>query len=293
MKLGNLKSEAQAFLNKYKDKDPAAYAAAQEAVGGLLILDGFVGIDNPFGGKKRAGIFGTLIGVAVGVVFVLAPTFFGNLSGINKMTATTNATVVSVGQPQVSTSSSANSTHTSSSCSATVRYSVNGKQYVQTSSVSSSSMCSYTPGGVVQINYNPNNPGQWASDVKTIHTILKLFFWAGLVVVLSSLVTFFIRLFSIIFGWKLLKNGRSLAKTLPPGTDLTTAIDQIKHEFKTSLFGFGGNPITSAMQNPLATAVAAVEGQPPVSLPPTQVTTPQDTTQTQPQDNQTPPPTVG
>ncbi|HET7320484.1 MAG TPA: DUF3592 domain-containing protein, partial [Candidatus Saccharimonadales bacterium] len=251
MTLGNLKGEATSFLNKYKSENPAAYAAAEQAVGGLLILDGFIGIDNPLGGKKRPGIFGSLTGVVVGVVFMLAPTFFGNVTGINKLTATTNATIVSVGQPQVSQTRNSNgTTSTSSSCSATAKYTVNGKTYTQQSSMSSSGMCGFTVGATIPINYDPANPGNWGSDIKTVKTIFKVFFWAGLAVVVSSIVTFLIRLASIIFGWKLLKNGRALAKTLPPGTDLSGTIKQIEHEFKTSLFGFGGGTPTAPAATP-------------------------------------------
>lgn len=276
MKFGNLKSEATGFLNKYKSENPAVYAAAEQAVGGLLILDGFVGIDNPLGGKKRPGVFGSLFGIAFGVVFMLVPSFFGNLSGINKMTATTSATVVSVGAPQTSTThNSDGTTNTSTSCSATVRYTVNGKEYTQASSSSSSNMCSYTPGQTVQINYNPDNPGQWASDVKMVKTVLKVFFWAGILVVVTSLVTFIIRLLSIIFGWKLLRSGRALAKTLPAGADLSSTIKSIEHEFKTSLFGFpAGTPAPTPSTAPQAAP------QQPVAQP--EVTPPSDSQGPQP-----------
>jgi hypothetical protein len=48
----NLKNQAQQFLGNYKSKNPATFAAAQQAIGGLLILDGFIGIDNPSGVKN-------------------------------------------------------------------------------------------------------------------------------------------------------------------------------------------------------------------------------------------------
>ena len=62
----------------------------------------------------------------------------------------------------------------------------------------------------------------------------------GAIVAVTSLVTFAIRLLSIIFGWKLLKSGRALAKTLPAGTDLSTIKNEIKQNFAKSVFGMGG-----------------------------------------------------
>lgn len=260
MKLGNLKNEATNFLNQYKSKDPAAYAAAQQAVGGLLILDGFIGIDNPLGGKKRPGIFGAVIGVVVGIVLVFIPSIFGSLTGVNKMTATTSGTVVSTSQQQSTSTNTQGQQTTSTSCSAVATYTVNGKQYTQPSSFGSSSMCALFKGETIRVHYNPNNPGQWASDVKTVATIFSIFLWVGVAIFIISAFTAVIRLLSIIFGWKLLKSGRALAKTLPPGTDLTTAIKEIENSFKTSLFGFSAGQ--SAMQ-PATTPVYPSQAVPP------------------------------
>lgn len=258
--LGSLKAKAQSYLDPYQQKDPATYAAAQQAVGGLLILDGFIGIDNPLQGKKRPGIFGTLGGIVLGVVFMFVPSFFNSVTGINKMTATTSATVAAVGAPVVSRSSNQNSSNTSNSsnssaCSLTAKYTVDGKDYTKQSAASSSSNCSMSQGQAFTINYDPQNPGSWASDVKTLGLVMSLFFWAGLVVVLTSIVTFFIRLLSIIYGWKILKSGRALAATLPAGTDLNTMINEIKQHFTGSLFNFGGAapPVPPTIQYPPAT----------------------------------------
>lgn len=236
----NIKGHAEQFLGNYKQENPATYAAAEQAVGGLLILDGFVGIDNPLGGNKRSGIFGSLIGIVVGLVFVFGTGFIGNLFGINKLTATTTATVIGVSQPTYSNSGNSNNS-SSGSCTVQAKYTVNGKEYTQTASSGSSSACSLSQGQTININYNPNNPGAFAYDLNTVKTVLKIFPIVGAIVAVTSLVTFAIRLFSIIFGWKLLKNGRALAKTLPAGTDLSTIKNEIRQNFAKSVFGMGGN----------------------------------------------------
>lgn len=242
----SIKQQAINFLEPYKTKEPATYAAAEQAIGAILMTDGFIGIDNPFGNKKRPGIFGTIGGIVLGIIFMLIPTFFGSITGINKMTETTSAKVVSVGAP--SYSGTANS-HNSPTCSLNVNYSVNGQEYINPSSFSSSDNCSLTSGQIITINYNPTSPGAWAYGAKTVSTFLQVFFWAGLLALISSIVTFFIRLFSIIFGWKLLKDGRKNAASLPPGTNMQTMIDEIKRNFTASIFGFGGTQTTAVPTN--------------------------------------------
>ncbi len=247
--LGKIKSAADSFLSQYKTDNPASYAAAQQAVGSLLILDGFIGIDNPLGGKKRSGIFGSLIGVVVGLVIVFGTGFIGNLFGINKLTSTTTATVVGVSQPSTTSNVNDNS-DSGGSCTLQAKYTVNGKEYTQTAQSGSSSACALTTGQTIEVNYDPNNPGAWAYDLNTVKTVLKIFPIVGAIVAVTSLVTFVIRLLSIIFGWKLLKSGRALAKTLPAGTDLSTIKNEIKQNFAKNLFSFGaGNTTVSPPTN--------------------------------------------
>jgi hypothetical protein len=164
------------------------------------------------------------------------PFAFNNLSGVAKMTATTTATIVSVGTPIVSQSTSSNSS-SSNSCSLTAKYIVNGVQEMGTSAINSNINCSKAVGDTLTINYDPNHPSSWSSDTKTLGSFLNVFFFAGLLVTIVSFITFIIRLVSIIFGWKLLKGGRALAKSLPEGTNLATITEEIKQHFKGSVFG--------------------------------------------------------
>jgi hypothetical protein len=260
-----IKTATEDFLNGYKAKDPATFAAAQQAIGGVLILDGLIGIENPFQGKKRPGIFGSLGGVLFGLVFFFIPTFVNGISGLNKMTAVTTATVESV-------SRGSSGSDGSSSCSVTARYTVDGRVYEQQSSFSSSSMCGLATGSTIQINYNPDQPGSWGYDIKTLGKFLMIFQVAGLVVMLTFGATFVIRLLSIYFGWKLLQSGRALARTLPAGTDLNTIINEIKQNFTKHLFnsgGVGGNSILTSLTQtgPAVPAMQPVQTAQPVAQP--------------------------
>ena len=42
----SLKTQATNFIEPYKEKNPATYAAAEQAVGAILIADGFMGTPN-------------------------------------------------------------------------------------------------------------------------------------------------------------------------------------------------------------------------------------------------------
>ena len=254
-RLGKIKAAATSFLDQYKTESPATFAAASQAVGGLLILDGFVGIENPLGGNKRPGIFGSLIGIVVGLVMTLGFGLFAGLFGLNNMTAVTTATVTNVIQPNTSYNTNSNSQPT---CTAQASYSVNGKEYLQTGLIGSSSICSLIAGQTIQINYDPNNPGSWGYEVETTKTILKIFPLVGIVILISSIITFIIRLLCIIFGWKLLKNGRTLAKALPPETNLSTIKNEVRQNFAKYLFGFGtgsGQIITPQTQPPTSNPI--------------------------------------
>lgn len=234
----NLKERATSFLQQYQRENPATYAAAEQAIGAVLIADGIFGLDNPLGRDRRPGIFGTLVGIAMGVLFMFIPKIVNGLTQFDKMTATTEATVIEVG------------TNTSSNtCSMKVHYTVSGKEYTQQSTSTSSSNCSLTAGKSIVINYDPTNPGFWEYNIKTLDRFLQIFFWAGLLAFVSSIITFFIRLLSIIFGWKLLKDGRRNAANLPQGTNMQTVIDEIKHNFSASVFGFRQGPATAPAPN--------------------------------------------
>jgi len=163
------------------------------------------------------------------------------------MTASTVATVVSIGAPQTTTTTTNNRTKTSTSCSLTAKYTVHGTDYAQVSSSASSNYCNKAVGSSISINYNPNEPTSWSTDVKSQKLFLSIFMYVGILVVIGSFFTFLIRLFSVIFGWKLLKKGRALAATLPSGTNLSTAIEQVKTEFETSLFNFSAGSVVEKM----------------------------------------------
>lgn len=259
-RFGKLKQTAQSYLDQYKSS-PASYAAAQQAIGGILILDGFTGIDNPFGGTKRSGIFGSLAGVGIGLLFIFIPTFFFLASDVNKLTATTTAMIT-----KVTPSSADTGTDGGETCTAIAKYSVNGREYTQQSSMGSSALCALSPNSTAEIKYNPDQPGAWGYDVESVMWFLRIFQIAGAFAFITSLFTFIVRLLSIYFGWKLLQNGRKLAKELPPGTNIDTIKNEVKQNFTQQLFNFSG--IAPQVQPTPPASPTAPVSPPPATPPP-------------------------
>lgn len=284
-KLSDVKNKATSFLGDYEQKDPATLAAAEQAVGGLLILDGVIGIDNPFGGKKRSGIFGSFIGVLIGIAIIFFGGLFFNLFGTQKLTADTTGQITAIGAPQSHTETDSDGTKsTSTTCTMAVSYTVDNKSYTQSTATGSSSNCNAVVGSNIAIKYDPASPNNFdtASTVNTFNAIKKTAPFVGLLVLIASLVTFVIRLLSIIFGWKLLRHGRGLAKTLPGGSGLKSQISQIRQEFKKTFFN--GSVVASAIESvvtgnktplpPTPTAPVPPVQTPPVQTPPTQMQPP-------------------
>ncbi len=279
----SLRNTAQSFLEQYKQKNPATYAAALQVVGGLLIVDGFIGIDNPFGGRKRPGILGAFIGIIVSIGLIFSGPIMSKISGLDKMTASTQGEVVSVSEPRQECHTDSEGRESCDSvCDMEVQYTVAGKAYNSKPSVSSGSGCQHTEGQTITIKYNPGEPSAWTTQEAQDNMSLfaKIAVLVGVVISLISLFTFVIRFLSIFFGWKLLRQGRTLVKTLPEGTNLTTISSEIKQNFLQT--AFNGNGLSSTVTNMVTVSKTDATLQPttpmtaaPAPQPPTTPQSPQ------------------
>jgi hypothetical protein len=189
-----------------------------------------------------------LIGIFFGLVFVFGTAIVANLFGINKMTAVTQAQVVEVGPRQVERNSDGSTS--GGSCSLTAKYTVSGKEYTQAASIESGSNCELKQGQTISVNYDPSNPSKYVYDLGSVKAFMKVFPIIGGIFVVVCSFTFLVRLISIIFGWKLLKNGRALAKTLPAGTNIESIKNEIKENFAKSIFGTGNNQLNTPTSTP-------------------------------------------
>ncbi|MBP9853104.1 MAG: hypothetical protein QG629_276 [Patescibacteria group bacterium] len=68
------KRRALTFLEQYKTQQPHIYAAAQQGVGNILIIDSLTGAGGRFSYKfSRRGIFNAFLGIVGSVFFMLSP----------------------------------------------------------------------------------------------------------------------------------------------------------------------------------------------------------------------------
>jgi hypothetical protein len=78
-------------------RDPKNQGNVMLGAGGILVADGLVGLDNPFAGRnRRPGIFGALLIIVVGLVFVVGGVWALRASGPIPGGITTTGHVVDV-----------------------------------------------------------------------------------------------------------------------------------------------------------------------------------------------------
>lgn len=70
----SLISSAKQLIASYDAQTPYTAGQARKTVGGLLIADAFVGLENPLNSKKsRPGLLGAIFGVVFGLAFMAIP----------------------------------------------------------------------------------------------------------------------------------------------------------------------------------------------------------------------------
>jgi hypothetical protein len=117
--------------------------------GSVLAADGIVGL--PRIGRQRSGIFGSIVGVVVGLVMALIGLGFH----MSMAHADATQTAMVTGDISFLNQSSSNSGTT---CSPTVTYVVNGQGYRVQAMTGDSGNCSLVIGSPMQVAYDPANP---------------------------------------------------------------------------------------------------------------------------------------
>lgn len=226
--------KAKDVVADYDAQSPHTAGQVRQAIGGLLIADGLVGLENPLGGKTRSGIFGHLFQALFGSIFVFVGFFFFSLAGAEG-DATTTGTITQV------------NTHTgddSTTCSLRAEFWVGDVPYQAGTPMSSSSFCSKNVGGTVDIRYDSDNPANADIDEDSMLWLVLIFPAAGLLVMLPALVGLAFSAAAIFFGWRLVRSGRAMAAANPPTTTDQGVVAEAKDKFisvVTSLRGSGSN----------------------------------------------------
>lgn len=228
--VARLKTGVQGIVSDYEGDNPRTLGRVYQVVGGLLVADGLVGLENPFDSKKsRPGILGAALLMVIGLVITVVGSFVITVAKTDAMVA---GAVSQISAPQQGSDGSA------ATCSYQASYVVDGKTYTARSSVSSSGACNKVIGSTVDVRYLSSNPAQGVLDAGTT----KMFRWGailgGLVLIGAGGLTFLIRAAAIFFGVKLFLRGRKMLKDNPAdGTEEPHIIDTAKDAFMRLRFG--------------------------------------------------------
>lgn len=169
---------------------------AAQLAGGALIADGLIGLENPLKRKQsRVGIFGSLVPIVVGVIFLFVATTF-----LSEMTPYKDGVMTTGNVTDVNRSTSRDSDgNQTTTCGVIVDYEVDGVKYTVQSSYSSNSFCGLQ-GRSIEVSYRPEVPAEGRIITGETKLVRNIFFWSGLFAVVSGLGLFVVRLGSIVFG---------------------------------------------------------------------------------------------
>ena len=144
-------------------RDPGGFYRGHQqgldtAAGGALLIDGLVGLPTRNG--NRSGVFGSVVGIFVGLVFVGVGLFLSSsMKTPANMSATITGHVTSVTVSQSTTSSSSRSSRSTSSstCSPVAEFVVDDVPFTASTSVGVSP-CPWSVGQPIAVAYDPTSP---------------------------------------------------------------------------------------------------------------------------------------
>lgn len=191
------------------ENDPAARGAAKITLGAVLLFEGIFGAIRNIGeGKSRGGILAGIIGIVVAAVII----FVGSMINIPDANEADRVTTQGIVERHIPSGDLRRSVYS---------YSVNGKKY----ELRSGSSSSHPPaiGSQVEISYLPSNPNdaKRADGVdgfvdEWMGTIVQTVGWLML---LTSVFSLTISIVLIVFGIKLIAQGRADRKSAKDDKD--------------------------------------------------------------------------
>lgn len=209
----NATTKAKQTLSRYESDNPHTAGQIRRAVGGVLIADGFVGLENPFDGRKtRPGIAGAMISVVLGLVFV-AVAYFMTTLGPDTDAETTGQVVAVNG---------------SETCSMRAEFVVDGTTYTARSTGQSSTNCDYAPGDTITVLYSSANPSRSTTEEPMLNVFAWIFGGVGVLVAVGGLFTTVVRAASIVFGLTLWWSGSKMIRENPRTADDAGMVDQAR-----------------------------------------------------------------
>lgn len=234
---------ARELLSSYEQRSPAALAIAEQAIGGVLIIDGIFGSANPFTAGRKNGVWGNFVTLIVGILLltVLSPFLFNSSFSYANYSKSAQGTVTFTERNVVTYRDSNNHNQTRVECNIGASYVVDGQRYE--GSAGSGDNCNYAKGAPVTVRYNAANPSKWATQ-ETVNgaafgkKATAAFAWLFILVSAWGLV---LKSAAVVFGVVLLVRGRRLAGANPDASVDGAAIKaEIQEFFQRRLWGFNG-----------------------------------------------------
>jgi hypothetical protein len=231
---------AKETVGRYENQNPHTAGQVRATVGGVLLADGLVGLEDPFDNKKsRPGILGSLTGMGISVVFIVVGIFIMGTAA--ETDSVTDGTIASISEPSKPDSQGKGG----GACSLTANFVVDGRTYSATTDVSSSGNCNRGINESIEVKYNSANPNENSVGMSSGKFGL-IFAGIGALVFIPALFTFAIRLASIIFGLRLLMSGRKMMAENPKTVDDAGIIAESKQVVINLL---KGRPADAAISN--------------------------------------------
>lgn len=207
-------SRLQVLRRELQDpsRDPFLRGRLSQLAGMLLVTDGLIGIDNPLDRRRgRPGVVGAIFLIVFGAIFLSSGMFFISQAKPLEGGQITTGEIVALNS-RTSTDSDG---HTSTTCAPSVSYRVDDIPRETRAPYSSSGLCGLTVGSPVEVSYLPDDPARARPLFDEGAGSLWIFVGVGAAIVCWGLVTFLLRLGSIILGVYLLARGRRLTSLHP------------------------------------------------------------------------------
>jgi hypothetical protein len=219
-KARELIGSARSMVAEHDAADPHTAGRVRQVVGGTLVADGLVGLENPLNGRKsRPGILGALFILGFGGLFVGGGLWISS-SGADT-DATTQGVITDVQRQHRAGSGS------SKTCSLAAEFTVDGRRYATRSRVSSGGNCDEATGSSIEVRYNSANPAEAEIGTKPLWFGM-IFVVVGALIALAGLVTLAVRAFCIMLGARLYLTGSRMVKESPAGIGDTGVVEEVR-----------------------------------------------------------------
>jgi hypothetical protein len=198
-------------------QEAKSFPDVSKFAGGALIADGIIGF-----GPNRQGIFGSLVGIAVGIAMAVGIAVFiaPNFAEQNTLKDPVQVPATVFDVQRVTTQNvdeRGQNTSTSISCSVVVRYTTQTGQEIESGTpYTSSSLCAYSPGQIIDIAYDASKVSRFQGLDATGDAINRWFPWifvgVGVIIAVSSLWTLIVRATQIGGGIYLIRRSREKSR---------------------------------------------------------------------------------